>query len=250
MPTYKKTIKKYNNRKSNKSQKTQNIKNKTEKLLKTDKNNYSTGNKKENELTQKNDNQIVVANSKKLENEVPEKSNNHPKNSNLKESQNQDTIAHKKDRTKSLSYCIIAVIITILAIILIGKSVFNKILVSNNPDILLCGNAAGISLFFVFYACLLISVCLITLSNKTDNHAYEIDITLYTILLILCFTFSLLLYGFELFLPAAIISVIATSLSMYMCYRYYVSFIWSGIIQTIATLILLYSSYVTLAFSL
>ena len=252
MTTYKKTVKKYNNKKptTSISKKTQNINNKTKKLLNNDKNNYSTGNKLSNTVESKLKKNTSISNSEKPENIVSDKYNNHPQNSNLYESQDHDILSYKKDKFKSVTYCIISAIITIIAIILIKNNIFNKTFTSNDSDLWIINHSTSVTFFFVFYACCLMAVCLLTLSNKTDNHAYEIDIVLYSILLIMCFTLSLLLYNFELFLPSAIISIISTALSIYMSYRYYVSFFWSGTMQSIASLFLLYSTYVTLGLTL
>ena len=230
MSSYKKTVKKYNNKK-----KTNSIPNKK-------------NNKDNNEPK-------VVANSKKEENMKGESEHREhsgekqaPANSNLKEMQNQDTLAKNKDNFMSILYCIIATIITIVAIMLIGKNVITKSFITSG--VWLIGSTAGIIVFFLYYIFTTISICFITKSNKTDSGSYTTSIVLFTIVNILCFTLSLLLYGFDLFLPAAIISIVTTIISIYLTYRYFISTFTSGILQSLSTIALLYGTYVTLAFTL
>ena len=256
MATYKKTVKKYSNKKNKSSQKTQNhlsTDNKTKQILKNNKNNYSTGNKVQDIII--NDKKIKKeskpqSNSDKNEKQTQENTNQIQHNSNLHESQDHNILYYNKDKIYSLTYCVIAAIITVVAVLVIKNNIFNKIITTTTPDLWLIDRWAAVSFFFLFYACALIAVSLLTLSNKTDNNAYEVDIVLYTILLILCFTISLLLFNFDLYLPSAILSMITSALSIFMCYRYYISFFWSGITQTISTLFLLYSTYVCFALSL
>lgn len=263
---YKKTVKKYNNKKSNKgnnsnqnkkslSDKKENNLNNTSDILKTDKNTYSTGNKQSSKIEknakQQKTQEKITSNSTKPENKVIKQSHSiPPKNSNLKEKQDQDIVAYRKNKRRDILYSIIVGLITIVAVYLIGKNIFNTSFIGINPKVMTISKTMSIITFFIFYISLILGICLIVFSNKTDNHAYLIDIILYTIMLVLCFTISLLLYSYNIFLAVAILAIIATILSIYLCYRYFVSYLASGIMQVIATLPLLYLCYLSLAFTL
>jgi len=230
---YKKTVKKYKNAKS-----TQNI----------TKNNQNSAKVEEK----------TMANSKKQENQTEGENTSlshegkpQPRaNSNLKEVQNQDTLAKQKGKLLSpIVWCVFAGIASIIASAILKKSVFNTSL-SIDEKILLTPQSISIALFFVYYISSIIAICLITKSNKTDNTAFKVDMCLYYILLVMSFVISLMIYCYNLFLPACIISIITCIISIYLTYRYYVSRLASGILQTASSLILMYGVYITLAFTL
>ena len=226
------------------------------KTVKKYKNAKSIPNTTQHKSKQHNRDNKVVANSKKQENKTANevKTLSHegepqPRaNSNLKETQNQDTLA-KNNTINRIIYCIIASIITIIAILLLDKNIFNTKLESNK-DVFLLPKYAGITLFFAYFVLNTIAICMISRSNKTDNTAYNTNIILFSIAEILAFVATIFLYICNLYIPACILLLILTIISIYLTYRYYVSCLTSGILQTICTLVLLYGLYITLAFSL
>lgn len=248
--TYKKTVKKY----KNKNTSTKN-KNTTQGKVSQNSKKYdgstTTIAKQDNTI---NINEKPLSNSEKPENKTDHNQKHHKTqahaNSNLKEMQNQDTLAKKNDKITPILYSVLSGVLTIIAIMLIGKSVFNYTFFGIVEDIFFAGRIWSLVLFFIFFLCSILGICFITLSNKTDNKAYLVDIILYTALLIMSFVISLLLYRFSFFIPSAIILIITTILSIYLTYRYYVSVLLSGILQTLSTIILLYGTYIALALSL
>ena len=238
MQKYKKTIKKYNNKKSKNNKST---------IILT--NNNSTGNKITTQNTDQNK-ELINKKESKNDDSIAQGKTQSKYNSNLKQNQNQDTLAHKKDKYKTVIYCIIAGLITTLVCSLTINSVFSKTLTNLNSNIFLIGKPANIIIFVLYFICIISSICLLTASNKTDNTAYTVFVVLYTILLLLTFSLHILMYGYSLFIPSAIISIIMATLSIYLCYKYFVSYTYSGIIQCFASLVLLYSIYVNLGFIL
>ncbi len=231
---YKKTVKKYKNAKSkSKNQKSSKIQSNDHKKQSTQ------------SLSQREENQTFEDSHNR--NHGDEKQ---PRaNSNLKEVQNQNTLAKKKNKLSPIIYCICMGILVSLLSAIIGKNIFNSTL-STNEEILITSKTCSMILFILFFLSAIISICLITKSNKTDNTAYKINIWFYTILLILSFVIGLLLFNFESYLFASIVSLIACALSIFLTYRYYVSRLSSGVLQTICSLILLYGLYISLAFTL
>ena len=225
MPKYNTTVKKYNNKKKSNGKQNQ-----TKNMDKP--------------KTQPDLNHKVVEDNKKL---VQEKQGStQVPNPALKDSQDKNTLTnYGSNKIISIALCVIIGIITLAAILLTRPNLFTY---TNNTDLWVLSYPLKIVAFILFFLALILSVCFVTFSNKTNIQAFNMDIVLYDALCLLLFTSNLLLFTFNLLIPNCIIITLLCILSIYMTYRFYISNIVSGILATFSTLCLFYCLYVSYGF--